>query len=286
MAKRAHSRVRPRPPSRPKVKKAVARPNSKNPAGPKTGVGTFGEWLLYLWPGALADNSIPVWPPDAFAISAAFLRRTGAYVGLVNGKHSVGASKIVDPEEAERIGSAWRAALDDALGSGEFTRRLRDACPHEIRQWWGELRRGAQQDLFAAAVDERLVTAMCNLTITADAACDGIGVSIADDPFLAQAQAQLESNELRSFCLHVAVNKVAVLAKQHTPQRGCTIRSLSHNLALYTPAEINAFWHGPYHPAAGELDVFNLLLLPWPTVVAAGDFHVSVRRADGDSDAP
>jgi hypothetical protein len=143
-------------------------------------------------------------------------------------------------------------------------------------------------DLFSAAEDELLVAAMCNLAVTADTACGGIGVEISDDPFLSQAQAQLESNDWRSFCLHVQANKVAVLAKQHTAQRGCTIRSLTHNLSLYTPTEINAFWHGPYRPASGELDVFNLLLLPWPIEVVPADFHVSARRTainDDDSSA-
>jgi hypothetical protein len=275
------------PGNRPTRRRPVGTPvdhaSSESPDD-NSSVGTFGEWLLYLWPGALADGSIPVWPPDAFAISAAFLRRTGAYVGLVNGRYSTGAHRVVQPEEAERIGSAWRAALNDALGVRKSTHRLRDACPPQIKEWWGELHRCAHTRLFAAAKDELLVRAMCNLTITADEACGGIGVEIGDDPFLSQAQVQLESNEWRSFCLYVAVNKVAVLGKQHTPQRGCSIRSLSHNLALYTPAEINAYWRGPYPPAAGELDVFNLLLLPWPTIVAAADFHVSAQRAGGDAD--
>jgi hypothetical protein len=254
--------------------------------GPNGGVGSLGEWVRYLWPSALADDAIPVWPPDAFAVSAAFLRRTGAYVGLVNGLYSEGDSRVVVPEEAERIGEAWRMALNVALADGESAGRLRDACPQEIQRWWNELRRCAILSLFSAADDGLLVTAMCNMAITADTACGGIGVEISDDPFLAQAQAQLESNDWRSFCLHVVANKVAVLAKQHTAQRGCTIRSLTHNLALYTPTEINAFWHGPYRPASGELDVFNLLLLPWPTVVVPADFHVSARRTGADDEFP
>jgi hypothetical protein len=199
-------------------------------------------------------------------------------VDLVNGKQSRSTRKIIGPAEAKKTGDAWREALVLAFRSGKSSRRLRDACPSEIQQWWGELRRCAGKTLSQAAEDEGLVTAMCNLSVLSDSACEGIGVEIGDDPFLAQAQAQLEANGRRSFCLHVAVNKLAVLGKQHTPQRGCTIRSLSHHLALYTPAEINAYWQGPYSPASGDLDVFNLLLLPWPTVVAAADFKVSSHR--------
>jgi hypothetical protein len=253
-------------------------------AAPDTNTGGLREWLLFIWPRALAPDSIPVWPPDAFAIGAAYLRRTGAYIGLVNGKHSAGESKMIGPGAIEKIGVDWRNALKSALGSEASTHRLSEACPPQIREWWGELCRCAKAGLPLAAENSRLVAAMCNLAATADAACDGIGIDINDDPFLAQAQAQLESKGARSFCLHVAEDKMAVLAKQHTPQRGCTIRSLSHNLALYTPAEINAYWHGPYPPAFGKLDVFNLLLLPWPTVVSATDFKVSMRRSGGGSD--
>src|SRR5262249_46982362 len=99
------------------------------------------------------------------------------------------------------------------------------------------------------------------------------------DPFLAVAEAVLQSNDRRSFCLHIAPAKLAVLGKQHTPQRGCTIRSLTHNLALYSPTEIQARWDGPYHPIAGALDVVNLLMLPWRGNVKAGDFRVAARRA-------
>jgi hypothetical protein len=128
------------------------------------------------------------------------------------------------------------------------------------------------------------VVAASNLCIASDAACVGLGVSISNDSFLATAQAVLGRNDRRSFCLHIPVDKLVVLGKQHTPQRGCTIRSLSHNLALCTPSEIQAHWDGPYQPIAGDLDVFNLLLLPWPTEVQAADFHVATRRSGVPSD--
>lgn len=259
------------------------RKRARKESGVDESAGTFGEWLRYLWPGAFENGSIPVWPPDAFAIGAAFLRRTGAYVGLVDGRYSKGAQGIIEPSVAENLGSAWRSALVKVLSKGT-SRALRDECPQEIKQWWDQMRRCSNKDLFAAAQDTPFVIAVCNLTIASDAACAGIGVTIDDDPFLAQAQAQLQSNNWRSFCLHVAVHKVAVLGKQHTPQRGCTIRSLSHHLALYTPAEIYAYWRGPYHSAAGRLDVFNLLLLPWPTAVAAADFKVSTRRTEREAE--
>ena len=56
--------------------------------------------------------------------------------------------------------------------------------------------------------------------------------------------------------------------KRHTPQRGCSIRSLTHHLALYTPTEIQAVWPAPIRKTDEDIDVFNVLLLPWPTEVS------------------
>jgi hypothetical protein len=256
---------------------------SSDPAGI---VGSLGEWVCYLWPDALAADSLPVWPPDAFAISAAFLRRTGAYIGLVNGTHSRGPKQIIPPQDAEAIGAAWRAALETALGDHKAEQLLRQACPSEIGVWWTEMKRCAAQSLYEAGQDVALTAAMCNLAITSDSACAGIGIERGEDLFLVQAQSHLENNDWRSFCLHISPLKIAVLGKAHTPQRGCTVRSISHNLALYTPAEINSFWRGPYDSAGGKLDVFNLLLLPWPTAVSATDFHVSTQRVHDHAPIP
>jgi hypothetical protein len=69
-------------------------------------------------------------------------------------------------------------------------------------------------------------------------------------------------------------DSVCVLGKQHTPQRGATLRSLSHNLALYLPNEITARWIGPYPAVPGDDGkTLNLLLLPWPERVESNDFR-------------
>jgi hypothetical protein len=134
-----------------------------------------------------------------------------------------------------------------------------------------------------------LIAALASLCIASDEACIEIGIGERRSPFLLVADAILVNNDRRSFCLRVPVEKLAVLGKQHTPQRGCSIRSLTHHLALYTPTEIQASWEASYPAAtAADLDVFNLLMLPWPVTVGAGDFRAKQSRAGGPatSDRP
>jgi len=253
----------------------VAEPDTQ-PAG-----DTLGEWFRFL--GAMPEEGwIPVWPPDAFAFTAAFLRRTGAYVGFVNGVHPPGLTKAEPGRKpAAQVGREWRATLEKVLAEGKSDRRLSEACPDEITMWWRQLLDGCDKLLAECAKDDAIVAAAANLCVAADAASTDVGVSLARDPFIAMAESLLLRNKRRSFCLRVLPSKLAVLGKQHTPQRGCTIRSLTHNLSLYTPTEIQAFWHGPFPSPEGELDVFNLLLLPWPTEVHAGDFRAAGRNQDG-----
>lgn len=254
--------------------------------------GSVAEWLRFL--GADSDPGwVPVWPPDAFAFTAALLRRTGAYVSLVNGFRSRAARRR-QPEwrEPGRVGEAWRSALEKILERPN--QALKDACPQEIRQWWTELMSCGATPLSDCALSARIVEAATSLCIASDEASVGIGIGTTDefgiqqstDPFLAVADSVLRRNGYRSFCFHVPPSKLAVLGKQHTPQRGCTIRSLTHHLALYTPTEIQAFWWGPYESAEREPDVFNLLLLPWPTSVDANDFATTWRRSGRGADVP
>jgi hypothetical protein len=238
--------------------------------------GSLGEWLRFI--GADPDDPdwLPVWPPDAFAIGAALLKRTGAYVNLVNGTYSRAHGLADGASEASAAGGDWRKALETVLG-GSGT-RLRDACPARIKEWWQLIARASACPLDLCAAKTSVVAGAVNLCIASDEASAGLGVTAGVDPFLAVAESVLESNDRRSFCLYISSSKMAVLGKQHTPQRGCTIRSLTHNLSLYVPAEIRARWDGPYHAASDDLDVFNLLLLPWPTEVTPGDFRVSPQN--------
>lgn len=261
------------------AKKSRSRATTQ-PTGRSAGaeVANIGQWLEFLGADVGDPDWIPVWPPDAFAFAAALLRRTGAYVGLVNGEFTQAMAVKRDEDQPTMVGRRWRAELELALRDGKSTRRLRESCPPQIKVWWQTLR-GATGQPIDSCRKAPLAAALASLCIASDEASAQIGIEKSDNPFLLVADAILINNGRRSFCLRVPVEKLAVLGKQHTPQRGCSIRSLTHNLALYTPTEIDASWEPPYPAATTDLDVFNLLLLPWPVTVKAGDFRARASRA-------
>ena len=236
--------------------------------------GTLGEWLVYL--GAGIDNVawLPVWPPDAFAIGAAILRRTGAYVDLVNSRDERQRLALPDREQIVHDGSQWRDELAAVFAGVSGGRTMRDACPSEVKRAWKTLRTLADLPIDEARDNIALTNAAVTLCTVSDQACDGLGVSI-DSLFLAMAERIAEHNNRHSYCWEIPPTKLAVLGKQHTPQRGCSIRSLTHNLSLYTPTEIRAVWPAPVDKTQDDIEVFNLLLLPWPTEVSDADFNTS-----------
>lgn len=242
--------------------------------------GSLGEWLRYIGVRLSEQDWIPAWPPDAFAIGAALLHRTGSYVELANGVSPLRTS-APDTLETERLGRAWRQTLNDTLGGESSKRRFREACP-EVVAWWKTIRAHEHDRLDRVSGNPDLVKAAAGLCAASDAACAGLGISLGSkaDPFLVAADALLIHNGYRSFCQFIQPNALSVLGKRHTPQRGCTIRSLSHHLSLHGPSEIRAYWWGPFAQGAADLDVVNLLLLPWPRKVDPEDFCVTTE-SDG-----
>lgn len=250
--------------------------------------GSLGEWLDFLMPDASDSDWVPMWPADAFAIGAALLRRTGGYLDLVNGDDLRNSVPVLAHSVVRDAGERWRRALDDKFGA--LTRAtpkrktLREICPDEIRTAWTTLRRTASIQLADVRASRELTAAAITLCTVSDAACEGLGIGLEPSservtpatasPFLAYADSNAaDKNGLRSYCLHIPASKLAVLGKRHTPQRGCSIRSLTHHLALYTPTEIQAIWHAPIQKTQQDLDVFNVLVLPWPTEVADTSFR-------------
>lgn len=77
-------------------------------------------------------------------------------------------------------------------------------------------------------------------------------------------------------------NTVCVLPKCRTTPVGCTLRSLSHHLALLPPQGVaRARW---YPPQPGEMPLddteLNVLLVPFPFDISASSFSGSAARAD------
>ena len=246
-------------------------------AEPSLAPGTLGEWLQYLGAHMQEPTWLPVWPPDAFALGAAFLRRTGAYVELVNPCKEEDDLPVLPRETIERAGTAWREDLAAVFKGESGGRTMRAVCPSVIAKAWGTFRAHGNEPIENARADLSLTAAAVTLCTVSDQACQGLGVYM-DQDFLAIAEQLAESNERHSYCWEISPAKLAVLGKQHTPQRGCSIRSLTHNLALYTPTEIRAVWPAPVDKINENIDVFNVLLLPWPTEVSDAAFSTAPAR--------
>jgi hypothetical protein len=249
--------------------------------------GSAGELIEYLSPGALSRKTCPLWPPDAFAICASLLRRTGAYVRLVDPQEG-GVLGDEWPERAGRIGQAWRDSVEKWLERNPgllsmsepsmIARQRRPDLPGELATWWSSLRGLAKEKLTDLAVRPELARGLCDallpICVAADQASIGIGLKDSgQSDFLLFANARLSRNQGRSVCFSVPADKAVVLPKQRTPQRGLSLRSLTHHLALCPAGEVTATWGTDYYPG-DKRDLMNLLLLPWPLELTARDFEL------------
>jgi hypothetical protein len=230
----------------------------------------------------------PAWPPDLFALAGYLVHRSGAYLRVF--EHSQPASFL---KGIPAIAQKWRDALDAVKGQPITADHLRRARLPEIREGWAMLMR--QRELPITAINEnkhlQLAQQLIRLTLLADEASCGIGVSWDDKAFLSMAGKALSDSKGRTYGWDVPYQALGVLGKQHTPAKGATFRSLTHHLALYNFGEIEARWTlAPAAPAEGcpPRHGLNLLLLPWPEQVQARDFQEvshGITRPD-DTEAP
>lgn len=230
----------------------------------------------------------PAWPPDLFALAGGLIHRSGAYQRLF--KHRLPAPYLKGVADAAKD---WRQALDAIKGRRVKAERLGRVRISEIEQGWALLMRHKDLRITDLSRDEYLPLAeqLIRLTLLADEASCGIGVSWDDKTFLSMAGQALFNNGGRSYGWDVPYDSVSVLGKQHTPAKGATFRSLTHHLALYHFGEVEARWtqtpaNPPGSPAPRQ--GLNLLLLPWPQRVRAQDFQqvaTGVKRAD-ESEPP
>jgi len=233
---------------------------------------TVGEYVRQLAPEQSRLRQVPFWPPDAFAIAAALLYRSGAYTAVV---------EKWPPEKKERkewcddighIGSKWR--LRAPFG---------DAAPREVRRWWRTVTSAWTQPLERLGEKHDAVMALLQIVAAADEACAWVGfVNAGDewhDAFEYDALTWFGMKDGRTLCRTVDASRAVVLPKAHTPQTGITIRSLTHHLALYLPGEVTARWWMQHSNLVTREWCFNLLLLPWPQVVLPRNFRAAAVDA-------
>ena len=211
-------------------------------------VACLGEFLQYLGPGLLEREHCPPWPPDVFALTASVLRRTGAYVRVLD-LHPQNDSDSLGKEWAKQVcrqAERWRKSLNESLaqrysrGFDEERSLSSVKAPAKINAAWKLIHGRAELPLAEVLDDDKLCRALLLLCLVADETSAGIGIDVRDqDLFLEYAAWEvLPQNDLTSLCLEIDPERVRVLPKQHTSQRGITVRSLSHHLALCPATEV------------------------------------------------
>lgn len=235
---------------------------------------TLADWFQYLVPNDWETEALR-WPPDAFAVCATALRHSGAYTFLARSwppKATPEWERFI-----KDIGLKWRELC---VPSG--------AAPPEVEAWWrsilansdielGTLNHGpkdADGELF-------VLQALLQICAAADEASAGIGLPGEADDFESEARrlffTQIKAKQpISTLSKTISASKLCVLPKLHTPQTGVTMRSLSHNIAVYTTGEVLPQWQYVPHGLPELKDALNLLLVPWPTAIAPT--HFSARE--------
>lgn len=241
---------------------------------------SIADVLQYLAPNQGLDG-LCCWPPDAFAVAAFLLYKTGAYRVLVMEDYWGNDQSEGWFEDIKRIAKHWKQTAP----------ALQEAPP-EIRGWWGMLLGKSQHRLQEIYVDRELCRLLLDLCAAADQACAAVGVPIpsrSDDVFTIEANGflgeDLDATPGKSSTLCLSINPwvLSVLPKLHTPQTGMTLRSLTHHLALCEVGEVSAQWAAIPTRLAEDSSRhgLNLLLVPWPETVSPLQFRAAVNERCG-----
>jgi len=228
-------------------------------------------------------NIPPNWPPDLFAISTYLLEMAGAYHHLTPGGQAVGrtanfelifskAQRTEIKKAAEEwrkepsylpdlVTSAWNEVITATRSVGSGRTENKDQLP----EWWRSAlwlaayadetclhlgHAGARAGAAAWVVDPMEAIVFSD---EEDEQADATHVPVTEGPF--------------SFCLAASPDILAVLPKSKTPHIGCTVRSMSQNLALMPSAgTMQGSWQ---QVPVGQLGSpsqsrFNCLFIPFP----------------------
>lgn len=235
----------------------------------------------------------PFWPPDVFAIAATLTSLSGCYSRPPFTSHCAPFC-VFDKTHLENVRRNGRTWSD-----GKF--------PREVTNLWKRLVGAGDEDVLKS--DGDWCEAAIKLITIADEASVGIGFiseeqkefSFADYLFNQHLRQQdvIKKGRRRfklnprfdlpnlplTLCWMVPPSEVCVQPKARTPQVGCTLRSLTHHLALLPPAgEIVTSWLFGVPAARSTGEPLNLLLVPFPYHIDGSCFHgESDEFGDGKS---
>lgn len=220
-------------------------------------------------------TAAPPWPPDMFAVTAFLVNASGCYSGPRYTNHGAAACYFTEAyrKDVVAIGEAW----------------AKGKLPRPVEELWRHLISNAEQEILGS--DTTWCDTAMKLMATADEASAGVGFVDPAKPspipdyladqhwrrFLQRRQRPARGEDLPylpdSLCWRVPTSEVCVQPKVRTPQVGCTLRSLSHHLALLPPlGELKTRWLYAPRGLQPTDEPLNLLLVPFPYRIDGNGF--------------
>lgn len=248
----------------------------------------------------------PIFPPDVFAIAGKLVELSGAYHHILPKAGQRPATSVIarlvpitdeDVAWAKTNASAWRS------------KQATNPVPPAVEKEWKALRRHEGDKLFhmqrADEAPPRWWKHAIRLLMVSDQASVGIGFDLPpasgavplghataswvdllwrdlappEDP--TATAGTLRHARTRGIYTYSSAdpNVVCVLPKVRTAGVGCSLRSLTHNLALLPPQGIaRIWWLEATEPAPTTSRPLNLVVIPYPYAISAQSFREGPRN--------
>lgn len=223
------------------------------------------------------------WAPDLFAVVASITERSGLYSQQIFTAYWSRSFVLTQEwiDDVRKFGREWADT---------------DIPPERVRTLWRDLvgrhATAPIDDPLPAALEWKKI--VFDLLVIADEACAGVGFLPESDKgvgnFLyavykdyiawskySSANPDHVGGDLLphlpfSLCMHVPRGLLCVQPKASTPAVGCTLRSLTHNLALVpSVGNVRTSWI-PAGDTREHNDPFNILVVPFPYSIPGRSF--------------
>lgn len=246
--------------------------------------GTDGRWFIEqadgYHPSTINVELCPIWPPDIFAVVGTLIERSGCYTEA-------------GPDRSDQIAHrTYLGEVNRVVTSWVSDPKALFHPPARVRKLWREIVHiHGQKDIGQVMDHPDLVRALLLLFALADEVCAGMGwaggdnanhfvdlalVSFVDGANVGELVPFLPYRP-SSLCALVPPTAAVVMPKTLTATVGCTIRSLSHNLALLPPiTQCSPSW-ALTSEEQDEQDYkrIRLLVIPFPFSIPSNSFKVA-----------
>jgi hypothetical protein len=265
------------------------------------------QWLMPKGTGSPTDKeaqpsweACPDFPADLFGVAAYLAEESGLYAirgTAVNSDPDRIDEKKKHREETEKLAEEW---IESELSH----------VPAGIQELWEKLLKHKSSPVVATPASKqpwhRLVLQL--MAIADEVACGwgflatttreseqlfqqlaAIGAQVAKT--LNEGESQPPGEQPTTLCQRIPPEKLCVMPKALTTGVGCTLRSLSHHLALL-PGHglVRSYWHlgarqiQAQVPPPPDTSALNVLIIPFPYVIRGTDFRVGQPPIKGERD--